>query len=277
MRPVSALRDPLTLGAALTALLLCGAPRAETARRTRVERTSRTTRSADGTVTTVVKVRTTTSDGRTTTSRTVTTRSAGPPPAGDDEGGDGLELGAPGAGPEAGEGGGPSQGPAAGEGAVSGAAAAPGAAVTAREALAAHNRERQRAGRPPLAWSEALRARAADWARHLCRGGRGVRPLEHRPARYGDPGENLWQAMATGAADFPVTEAVAGWAAERRFYNPRSGACTGGVCGHYTQLIWGRTREVGCAAARCPAGSAMTATVWVCNYAPAGNVMGERP
>jgi hypothetical protein len=42
--------------------------------------------------------------------------------------------------------------------------------------------------------------------------------------------------------------------------------------GHYTQLIWPTTREVGCAVAKGQGND-----VLVCRYAPAGNVYGEVP
>ena len=42
--------------------------------------------------------------------------------------------------------------------------------------------------------------------------------------------------------------------------------------GHYTQLVWRDTREVGCAVAR---GTGYD--VLVCRYWPAGNWMGESP
>jgi PadR family transcriptional regulator len=45
-----------------------------------------------------------------------------------------------------------------------------------------------------------------------------------------------------------------------------------GVCGHYTQIVWSNTREVGCGVAR-----DSNREVWVCNYNPPGNWIGERP
>ena len=60
-------------------------------------------------------------------------------------------------------------------------------------------------------------------------------------------------------------------AAEVRGYDIRSNTCKG-VCGHYTQVIWGKTRAVGCAVA-----TDRRREVWVCNYDPPGNVIGYRP
>ena len=43
-------------------------------------------------------------------------------------------------------------------------------------------------------------------------------------------------------------------------------------CGHYTQVVWANTLSVGCGVAVCPTG-----TIVVCNYAPPGNYVGEKP
>ena len=146
----------------------------------------------------------------------------------------------------------------------------------AREAVEAHDRERRRVGTGDLAWDPKLAGLAQSWARHLCRGGKRPPSLEHRPSTSGGPGENLWAGFTTESSRFPIGDAVKSWAGERRFYDERSGRCRGGVCGHYTQLVWRGTKQVGCGVATCPAG-AFTATVWVCNYSPAGNVVGEKP
>lgn len=145
-----------------------------------------------------------------------------------------------------------------------------------REALESHNRERHRVGAGDLSWDPKLAGLAQDWARHLCRGGKSPPALQHRPSTAGGPGENLWAGFTTEGSRFPISDAVKSWAGERRYYDERSGRCKGGVCGHYTQLVWRGTKKVGCGVATCPAG-AFTATVWTCNYSPAGNVVGEKP
>jgi uncharacterized protein YkwD len=128
--------------------------------------------------------------------------------------------------------------------------------------LAAHNAVRRRVGTAPLIWSDGLAERAQNWADTLLARGQ----FAHRP--NGAYGENLF--AITGAAATPE-QVVEDWAAESRDYNYRSNKCHG-VCGHYTQIVWGNTREVGCAAAR---GGGRE--VWVCNYDPPGNWVGERP
>jgi pathogenesis-related protein 1 len=135
--------------------------------------------------------------------------------------------------------------------------------------LAAHTAERARVGVPALAWSPRLATLATQWARHLCaraRGGRAV--LEHR--RTPRVGENLfWQ----GGGDPPtIAAAIRSWADERQFFDVRSGTCRGGMCGHYTQLVWRNTSSVGCATASCGANH-----FWVCDYDPPGNWIGQHP
>ena len=128
--------------------------------------------------------------------------------------------------------------------------------------LAAHNTVRARVSVAPLSWSNRLAASAQDWANTLL----ARRQFMHRPnSAYG---ENLFEIEGAAASSALVVEA---WAAESRNYNHSSNQCRG-VCGHYTQVIWRDTREVGCAVAR---GGGRE--VWVCEYDPPGNWVGRRP
>lgn len=136
--------------------------------------------------------------------------------------------------------------------------------------LAAHNAERDRAGVAPLRWSGDLAREAHEWAETLARKGQ----LEHAggEARRG-AGENLWMGSA-GA--YSAEDMIGGFASERAKF--RAGTFpqvsqTGNWAdvGHYTQLIWPSTQEVGCAVAM-GAGK----DVLVCRYAPAGNIFGEK-
>jgi pathogenesis-related protein 1 len=140
---------------------------------------------------------------------------------------------------------------------------APDPAVSlAREMLAAHNQVRARVDQPPLRWSDRLSVQAQDWASHLLQEG----DFYHRP--HPKFGENLFEIMGSRIS---AAEVVGYWAAEARDYSYRANTCRG-MCGHYTQLVWNDTREVGCAVASEPGRE-----VWVCNYDPPGNWVGERP
>jgi len=139
---------------------------------------------------------------------------------------------------------------------------APAPSSLSRDILAVHNAVRARVRMPPLAWSDRLAARSQDWANTLL----ARRQFIHRPnSTYG---ENLFEI--TGATASPA-RVVNAWAAESRTYDYISNRCSG-MCGHYTQIVWGDTKEVGCAVAR---GGGRE--VWVCNYDPPGNWVGRRP
>lgn len=45
-------------------------------------------------------------------------------------------------------------------------------------------------------------------------------------------------------------------------------------CGHYTQMIWRATREIGCAVAK---RKDIPGYIALCRYSPSGNTIGEKP
>jgi uncharacterized protein YkwD len=135
-------------------------------------------------------------------------------------------------------------------------------AALAHDILAAHNEIRANVHVPPLRWSDRLAAHAQEWADHLLH----EKQFYHRPRPIF--GENLFEIAGGHAL---AVDVVSAWASEARDYSYRANTCSG-VCGHYTQVIWSHTREVGCAVAR-----DSRQEVWVCNYDPPGNWIGERP
>ena len=131
--------------------------------------------------------------------------------------------------------------------------------------VAAHNRARGAVGVPDLAWSDPLARTAQSWAEKLR-----TTQCEMRHSRTSGLGENL--AWASGQHLRPEG-VVALWVQEARAFSPATGICApGAVCGHYTQVVWRKTRLVGCGMAACG-----NSEVWVCNYTPPGNVSGELP
>jgi uncharacterized protein YkwD len=128
--------------------------------------------------------------------------------------------------------------------------------------VSAHNEIRAQAGVPPLKWSDRLEAVAQDWANTLL----SRREFSHRP--NSKLGENLF--AITGARS-STAEVIRAWADESRNYDYRSNRCRD-VCGHYTQIVWRDTKQVGCAVAR-----DNRREIWVCNYDPPGNWVGHRP
>jgi uncharacterized protein YkwD len=135
--------------------------------------------------------------------------------------------------------------------------------------LAAHNRERDSLNIAPLRWNESLAASAQLWANHLAATG----SFEHAPERASDPqGENLWAGTKNA---FALESRVGAWIREKKFFKqgifPQN-STTGRIedVGHYTQLIWRDTRDVGCATA-----TGREEEVLVCRYSSAGNYVGE--
>jgi len=137
--------------------------------------------------------------------------------------------------------------------------------------LAAQNGERLELGLEPLIWNDALTRSAQNWADYLAASGR----FEHAPEKRSDPqGENLW----AGTKGYYSPEAmVNAWAREKRFFQPGlfpNNSTTGEVedVGHYTQIVWRATTQVGCAKA-----TSIHEDILVCRYAAAGNYIGEQP
>lgn len=133
-----------------------------------------------------------------------------------------------------------------------------------QQMLNAHNALRQAYGVPPLTWSPKLAAYAQEWANYLLQ----TNQFAHRPeVPYG---ENL--ASAAGM-QFSPDQVVKMWGDEAPHYNHAANSCNPGqVCGHFTQIVWRNTRQIGCGMAR-----ANGRDVWVCNYDPPGNFVNQKP
>jgi pathogenesis-related protein 1 len=94
--------------------------------------------------------------------------------------------------------------------------------------------------------------------------------MPHDPSR-GFVGENLWMG---GVGLSSTAQQVEDWVYEKNNYhggpyNPQPGDP---VIGHYTQMVWRNTNEIGCATA-----SDGTMDFLVCRYSPLGNVRGQNP
>jgi hypothetical protein len=111
-------------------------------------------------------------------------------------------------------------------------------------------------------WSAKLAAYAQEWANKLRDSGCA---FEHR--KRSPHGENL--AFLGPAGLGTADNVTAGWVDERKQYNFSAGRFDFNT-GHFTQVVWRDTRELGCGLATC----GDRAELWVCNYSPPGNVMG---
>lgn len=145
--------------------------------------------------------------------------------------------------------------------------------------LAAHDKWRGEVGVGRLQYSMQLEAEAQAWADHLRKGNACHMQHSNPGGRYG---ENLYWASAVIWSDGrrelqPVTArmVVDSWGGEKADYDYAAKRCKPGkTCGHYTQVVWKSTTEVGCGRAVCADSKEQ---IWVCRYRPAGNVVGQQP
>lgn len=155
-------------------------------------------------------------------------------------------------------------------------------AATQQAILDTHNRIRTHVGVPPLIWSNKMSEYAQKWARHLANNN-GCR-MQHRATAGSNPlkaGENIywasplrWSDGHTEIQTISPSKVVHAWASEKADYHYANNSCNPGKqCGHYTQIVWHSTTEVGCGMSLCPD----KAHIWVCNYNPAGNWVGKKP
>ncbi|KAL3310125.1 hypothetical protein Ciccas_011312 [Cichlidogyrus casuarinus] len=121
---------------------------------------------------------------------------------------------------------------------------------------------------PDLQWDDDLADKAYLLAAQ-CRVGHDTN-TDRRTANFPNVGQN-W------AGNPSPQEGFAAWFNEYKSYDFANNQCNS-ICGHYTQLVWADSTHVGCAVADCsnypsfPYGYSI-----VCNYGPAGNVLGEKP
>ena len=138
------------------------------------------------------------------------------------------------------------------------------------QVLAVHNAERAAVGVAPLTWSDSLAQDAQAWADHLA----DIDTLQHAGSDTNpNEGENLAEGSAGGYTDGELAQL---WADEKSYfvYGTFPDVSSDGnwaSVGHYTQMIWANTTQVGCGHA-----SNSSSDFLVCRYSPAGNYVGEK-
>ncbi len=130
-----------------------------------------------------------------------------------------------------------------------------------------------------LSYSPALAVSAQAWADNL-------KQTNQCQMRHSKPdgkyGENLYWGSALNWSDgrkelqkISPQQVVDSWGSEKADYDYANNSCTPGkMCGHYTQMVWRTTTTVGCAMVVC---EDTQTQVWVCQYQPAGNWVGNKP
>ena len=138
--------------------------------------------------------------------------------------------------------------------------------------LNTHNQERSAVGVAPLTWSDNIAASAQAYADNLLSTGQ----LVHSTGT--GYGENL---ASGGGPEYATVDVLQqGWVNEKSNYNGAPVGSGGPVTGHYTQMVWSGTTEVGCGFASGTGGQYAQyggTNVLVCQYNPPGNYVGQTP
>ncbi len=129
---------------------------------------------------------------------------------------------------------------------------------------------------PPVSWDAILADSAYNYL-SKCQSSDGsmVSHNANRTEDYatlggsGYVGENIY--ASSGSAATP-TAAVTLWMSEASAYDY---AANSGSAGHYTQVVWRDSVRIGCAIVTCSALKFKNSIL--CDYAPGGNVNGQRP
>nr|XP_043622432.1 pathogenesis-related leaf protein 4-like [Erigeron canadensis] len=139
----------------------------------------------------------------------------------------------------------------------------PHAQNSPQDYLDTHNSARANVGVKNMIWNTSVAAYAQNYANQ--------RILDCNLVHSNGPfGENL----AKGDGTFTGTAAVNLWIDEKYYYDHMTNTCVGGhACGHYTQVVWRDSFQLGCARVQCISGWSFV----ICSYYPSGNYIGETP
>ncbi|KAJ6538782.1 CAP domain-containing protein [Mycena vulgaris] len=125
-----------------------------------------------------------------------------------------------------------------------------------------HNTERAKYGASDLIWNNTLATAAQTWA-NKCTG-------QHSQSTLGPFGENL----ASGTGDFTSAAGLQLWINEASNFSASNPTYS-----HWTQMVWKGTTNIGCAVSECnnlfDFATYGATQYYVCEYWPAGNVIGQ--
>jgi len=144
-------------------------------------------------------------------------------------------------------------------------------------ALKVHNDARNDVGVAPLVWSEKLEKEALDYAKILAK----TNNYKHSSTKDGENLDMSYKYMETNGnrtyiySKTPLYDSSLAWYNEIKDYKYSKIRRNriGPKIGHYTQMIWKDTRQVGIASAISKNGRVYV----VARYFPVGNYVGEYP
>lgn len=124
--------------------------------------------------------------------------------------------------------------------------------------LSVHNQFRAWHHGEPLMWDDRLASYAERHASQC--------QFKHSHLGFG---ENI-------AAGYPsVTDAINSWYGEVKNYSYLAPGFSYKT-GHFTQVVWRETKRIGCANVACNGSKGTPGHFLVCEYSPAGNVLGKQ-
>ncbi|XP_045786328.1 STS14 protein-like [Trifolium pratense] len=151
---------------------------------------------------------------------------------------------------------------------VSSNSAPPPLSTTATEFLQTHNEARASVGVEPLTWNEQL----ANITSELVLYQRDKMSCQLANLTALNNGANQFMERRTKYTPRMVVE---NWVTEKQFYNHSDNSCVPNhQCDSYTQVVWRKSVELGCAQASC---SKQGPSLSICFYNPPGNYVGESP
>ncbi|NXJ13792.1 CRIS2 protein, partial [Odontophorus gujanensis] len=130
-----------------------------------------------------------------------------------------------------------------------------------------HNDLRRRVSPPAsnmlkMEWNPQAAANAQKWANQCS--------LHHSPPSQREIGEQCGENLYMSTAPSTWSNVIQTWYDEEKDFKYGIGATKeGAVIGHYTQLVWYNSYQVGCAVAHCPRNQYNY--FYVCHYCPPGN------
>jgi len=147
-----------------------------------------------------------------------------------------------------------------------------------KELLDMHNKLREGEGASDMTqmkWNTDLEKMAQD-AANKCQFAHTSHSEMSNKFGFRHVGQNIYVTTR----GFQSSTAATNWFNEKNDYTYSSTHCAAGKsCGHYTQLVWAQSTDVGCATTWCDniGGWNHAGYIIFCNYGPGGNFRGHKP